>query len=358
MSLVTVVGDGATTTGVGARRHVAGRASGWSSPSSTRRAGAWRPGSTCPVRRASPNSSPRRTPARGRSSRPAARRAPAVVEVLVAPVRAVEARAAVAAAVPAVVPVMAALDDVVVIADGGRAGAHLTPVMGAAAVVAVGPSPAGRLGRRRSGGAGAPRAPRRPARPCARSRSSSGSSASSRTGPTRSARSSAPTRSCPGSRHVGRGGARRSCRVGEPAAALAAAALRGRLAAAAVGPAARVAPARRLGARRREEGSMSTTVDRRLVRELTERLTARLVEAIQAEGTSALTASGGRRLGSTRRPSPAGAADGPVDGRGGRPAQPGEAAARRRRCSTPRRTASCAGWPTPRRSAPDRSSSS
>ena len=42
---------------------------------------------------------------------------------------------------------------------------------------------------------------------------------------------------------------------------------------------------------------MSTTVDRRLVRELTDRLTARLVEAIQAQGATTSTATGTRRLG-------------------------------------------------------------
>ena len=59
------------------------------------------------------------------------------VDVLVAPVRAVEAQAAVVAALPTVVPVMAALDEVVVIADAGRVGGQLTPVMGASAAIAL-----------------------------------------------------------------------------------------------------------------------------------------------------------------------------------------------------------------------------
>jgi len=59
------------------------------------------------------------------------------VDVLVAPVRAVEAGAAVAAASPTVVPVLAALDAVTVIADGGPVGGVLSPVMGAAATVVL-----------------------------------------------------------------------------------------------------------------------------------------------------------------------------------------------------------------------------
>ncbi len=59
------------------------------------------------------------------------------VEVLVAPTRAVEAEAAVAAAVASVLPVLAALDEPVVLADGGRVRGRLTPLVASAGVVAV-----------------------------------------------------------------------------------------------------------------------------------------------------------------------------------------------------------------------------
>jgi hypothetical protein len=59
------------------------------------------------------------------------------VEVLVAPTRAVEAAAAVAAAATTVLPVLAALEEPVVLADGGRVRGRLTPLVAAAGVVAV-----------------------------------------------------------------------------------------------------------------------------------------------------------------------------------------------------------------------------
>jgi hypothetical protein len=59
------------------------------------------------------------------------------VEVLVAPTRAVEAAAAVAAAATSVLPVLAALDEPVVLADGGRVRGRLTPLVACAGVVAV-----------------------------------------------------------------------------------------------------------------------------------------------------------------------------------------------------------------------------
>ena len=58
------------------------------------------------------------------------------VDVLVARARR-RGGAAVAAAIPTVVPVLAALDGVTVIADGGPVGGVLTPVMGAAATVVL-----------------------------------------------------------------------------------------------------------------------------------------------------------------------------------------------------------------------------
>ncbi|MCU1501297.1 MAG: hypothetical protein JWM12_651 [Ilumatobacteraceae bacterium] len=59
------------------------------------------------------------------------------VDVLVAPTRAIEAAAAVAAAASTVLPVLAALDDPIVLADGGRVRGRLTPLVAAAGVVAV-----------------------------------------------------------------------------------------------------------------------------------------------------------------------------------------------------------------------------
>ena len=62
---------------------------------------------------------------------------PSGLEVLVAPVRAVEAAAAVLAASSTVVPLLAALRQPVVIVDGGRLTNSLSPVLTAAGVVAV-----------------------------------------------------------------------------------------------------------------------------------------------------------------------------------------------------------------------------
>lgn len=136
MSLVAVVGDGCTTTALGI-------------------AAAWSVDDPCLVAEFDPNGGclaawldvPRSpglaeiAASSGPTSWPAIRamvqRAPSGVEVLVAPTRAVEAAAVVHAASTSVLPVLSALDQPVVIADGGRLRGGLSALVGQAGVVVV-----------------------------------------------------------------------------------------------------------------------------------------------------------------------------------------------------------------------------
>lgn len=136
MSLVAVVGDGCTTTALGL-------------------AAAWPVDDPCLVAEFDPYGGclaawldvPRSpglaeiAAASGATSWPAIRamvqRAPSGVEVLVAPTRAVEAAAVVHAATASVLPVLSALDQPVVIADGGRLRGGLSALAGQAGVVVV-----------------------------------------------------------------------------------------------------------------------------------------------------------------------------------------------------------------------------
>ena len=136
MSLVAVVGDGCTTTALGM-------------------AAAWPSGEACIVAEFDPAGGclaawldvPRSpgvadvaassTPGSWSTVQSMLQRAPCGVDVLVAPTRAVEAAAVVLAASPSLLPVLAALESPVVIADGGRLRGALSPLAVQASVVVV-----------------------------------------------------------------------------------------------------------------------------------------------------------------------------------------------------------------------------
>ena len=107
-------------------------------PSSIRPGAVWPRGSTCRGRQVSRRRPRRRRQARGRLRAPVDdARAPSGVEVLVAPTRAVEAAAVVHAAASSVLPVLAAIDQPVVLADGGRLRGGLSNLVTQSNVVVV-----------------------------------------------------------------------------------------------------------------------------------------------------------------------------------------------------------------------------
>ena len=136
MSLVGVVGDGCTTTALGI-------AAAWPQPEPCMVAeldsaggclSAWldlprSPGLAEVVASASPGSWP--------SIHSAVQSAPSGVAVLLAPARPLEAVAVVHAATTFVLPVLAAIDSMVVVADGGRLRGALSPLATQSSVVVI-----------------------------------------------------------------------------------------------------------------------------------------------------------------------------------------------------------------------------